>query len=469
MKFLTKLLPTLLFISLSVSMFSCGGDDDEEDLGNQDSIDVADLIGAWKATVGTETFYMIINSDGTGRFREEDKAVNEVDEGNFVWSCKNRYLTAVTSDGVVRQYISKLTKKIMVLISEEDESLTYYSIKVSDVPSYEDDPDNPDEPVTPNVTIKTGSAEPRAFSAKIYGEYSGTKLPELVGVQYSYSKNFPIDQIGGYYIDGQFGGFSFSATNLVDQATVYYRVCAKIDGKFIYGETKSFKTLEGTYSIDGKTYKFIKVTGLATGSFSMMQTEIPPTAQVEIDGTPIGCWNNNIKDPITAGETREFFLAFSKAAVLPRYPTPQEWMYAATGGSKSKGFKYCGSNTIDDVAWYRENSNDHARKPAQKEPNELGFYDMSGNYAEFCSSYDEDLLEEIREQYIKKFRTSLMEARAIYFDKTWRAEGGAFGGYWGSTAANCQVNSSEKVSAPANTNRFDENIYTGRLVYSRPD
>ena len=33
-------------------------------------------------------------------------------------------------------------------------------------------------------------------------------------------------------------------------------------------------------------------------------------------------------------------------------PTEAQWEYAACGGAQSKGHKYSGSDTIDDVAWY---------------------------------------------------------------------------------------------------------------------
>lgn len=67
-----------------------------------------------------------------------------------------------------------------------------------------------------------------------------------------------------------------------------------------------------------------------------------------------------------------------------RLPTEEEWEYAARGGQESKGYKYSGSNNIDDVAWYVENSGKSHHAVAQKQPNELGLYDMSGNVLEFC-------------------------------------------------------------------------------------
>ena len=68
-----------------------------------------------------------------------------------------------------------------------------------------------------------------------------------------------------------------------------------------------------------------------------------------------------------------------------RLPTEAEWEYAARGGNKSKGYKYSGSNWLDDVAWYHTTSSTHP--VAAKVPNELGIYDMSGNVREWCSDW----------------------------------------------------------------------------------
>ncbi len=65
-------------------------------------------------------------------------------------------------------------------------------------------------------------------------------------------------------------------------------------------------------------------------------------------------------------------------------PTEAQWEYAARGGMKNNDLKYAGSSDLDSVAWYENNSGKTTHPVAQKNPNELGLYDMIGNVWEWC-------------------------------------------------------------------------------------
>lgn len=64
-----------------------------------------------------------------------------------------------------------------------------------------------------------------------------------------------------------------------------------------------------------------------------------------------------------------------------RLPTVEEWQYAAKGG---KNYRYSGSDDIDKVVWYDDNSIWGTHPIAQKKSNGYGLYDMSGNVSEWC-------------------------------------------------------------------------------------
>ena len=78
-----------------------------------------------------------------------------------------------------------------------------------------------------------------------------------------------------------------------------------------------------------------------------------------------------------------------------RLPTPEEWEYAARGGKDGEATRYAGSDNINEVSWFIRNSmaansskeyNRGTMPVGEKEPNELGLYDMSGNVIDWTNS-----------------------------------------------------------------------------------
>ena len=93
-------------------------------------------------------------------------------------------------------------------------------------------------------------------------------------------------------------------------------------------------------------------------------------------------------EQVSWNDCQEFIRKLNAATGLQfRLPTEAEWEYAARGGNKSRGYKYSGSNNLDDVAWYGSNSSSSTHDVKTKQPNELGIYDMSGNVWEWCQDW----------------------------------------------------------------------------------
>ena len=112
-----------------------------------------------------------------------------------------------------------------------------------------------------------------------------------------------------------------------------------------------------------------------------------------------------------------------------RLPTEVEWEWFARGGQiaieqGTFNYTYSGSNNIDEVAWYIENSGE-TYNVGLKKPNQLGLYDCTGNVWEWCYDTTENI-EEGKKYIYKDFDAS---------NKSRRLKGGS----WNDISKFCAV------------------------------
>ena len=220
--------------------------------------------------------------------------------------------------------------------------------------------------------------------------------------------------IGNHKVSVYLKGYEPAAQIVDIESDKEQEIVFQLEAERIVTQQTSF--INKTFTINGISFEMIAVKG---GTFIMgctwgdcdefLQRRESPSHSVTLDDYYIGkyevtqeLWDAVMGTNSAEGEYEnlpvcwmtkfEYCIEFIErlnhiTGLKFRLPTEAEWEYAARGGNKSRGYKYSGSDNIQSVAWYNDNSNDYIYSVGQKSPNELGIYDMSGNVEEWCNDW----------------------------------------------------------------------------------
>lgn len=169
---------------------------------------------------------------------------------------------------------------------------------------------------------------------------------------------------------------------------VTFKMIPVVGGTFIMGAQNTDENA-ANYDTEARSGE-IQVHNVTLSDYSIGETEVTQALWVAVMGSNPSNWtgDNLPVEQISWNDCQEFITKLNAATGQTfRLPTEAEWEYAARGGNNSQGYKYSGSNTAGDVAWYGDNSNSKTHEVGTKQGNELGLYDMSGNVFEWCQDW----------------------------------------------------------------------------------
>lgn len=249
-------------------------------------------------------------------------------------------------------------------------------------------------------------------------------------------KDFSVYQVGGTWdvLEGTDLRFRWSNDVSESQKAIIKRQLSQLvfveGGSFIMGaqSTDASAPYYDSYaSVENPPHQ-VTLSDFYIGKYEVTQEQ---WAAIMATSPSIFTGGNKPVENISWYDAQEYVTKLSSLTGLDlRLPTSAQWEYAARGGCYSMGYCYAGSDDVKTVAHFvpigtSETSPLYSTSEVgQKQPNELGLYDMSGNVAEMCSDWFSTLSNEAQTDPVGPNSGTYKVQRGGHFDSSSASVGG---------------------------------------------